>query len=106
MIAALVLSILFAPRPSPDGSKVAFVRGHEPWVADLATGTTRRITSGAEGLVTHADTLFAAGRPFELVPLAGQTHLFYEPQPVFRYRERVFDFFEANLDAGARRPRP
>ncbi|MBI4511953.1 MAG: prolyl oligopeptidase family serine peptidase [Deltaproteobacteria bacterium] len=46
-----------------------------------------------------ADALFRAGKPFELVTLAGQTHMFYEPEVTARYWERVFRFFRKELGA-------
>lgn len=33
------------PKPSPDGSRVAFVRDFDLWVLDLATGTERALTT-------------------------------------------------------------
>src|SRR5207253_6019544 len=51
---------LVDPRLSPDGKKLAFVRAHELWVADLAGGGVRQLTSGAEDLVTHAEAEFIA----------------------------------------------
>ncbi len=36
------------PHLSPDGSQVAFVRDDELWVMDVAGGSPRRLTSGAE----------------------------------------------------------
>jgi dipeptidyl-peptidase-4 len=44
-----------------------------------------------------ADELFRAGRPFELLPLVGQTHLPHEPALMLRFYQRVFGFFRANL---------
>lgn len=39
------------PKPSPDGSRVAFVRGFDLWLLDLATGTERALTTdGQEGM--------------------------------------------------------
>jgi len=73
---------VFDPHLSPDGSKVAFVRAHELWVADLATGTTKQITSGAHGLVTHAEAEFVAQEELErfsgYVWSADSTRLIYE----------------------------
>lgn len=37
------------PRPSPDGTRVAFVRDAEVCVVDVATGEVREVTSGARG---------------------------------------------------------
>jgi len=44
-----------------------------------------------------ADALFRAGKTFELLTLAGQTHLLYEPDLTYRYWQRVFGFFSKNL---------
>jgi len=41
------------PRLSPDGSAVAFVRGGELHVAEVATGEVRRLTEGAAEGLTH-----------------------------------------------------
>jgi dipeptidyl-peptidase 4 len=51
---------LFDPKLSPDGSRLAFVRGHELWVTDLGDGSSRQLTSGAQGLLTHAEAEFVA----------------------------------------------
>jgi dipeptidyl-peptidase-4 len=45
---------------SPDGSKVAFVRGGELWVAPSTGGEPRQITKGAGGSITHAQAEFVA----------------------------------------------
>jgi hypothetical protein len=39
----------------------------------------------------------------ELLPLAGQTHLLHEPHLLFRYWQRIFGFFEANLRRAGRK---
>jgi len=44
-----------------------------------------------------SDALFRAGKPFELLPQVGQTHMFYQPELQTRYWQRVFAFFKANL---------
>ena len=44
-----------------------------------------------------ADALYHAGKKFELLALPGQTHLFHDPELTFRYWQRVFGFFRANL---------
>jgi dipeptidyl-peptidase 4 len=73
---------LFDPKLSPDGSKLAFVRAHELWVTDLATGATRQITSGAHGLVTHGEAEFVAQEELDrfsgYVWSADSTRLIYE----------------------------
>ena len=44
-----------------------------------------------------ADALFRAGKPFELLPQVGQTHMFYQPDLQVRYWERVFAFLRTHL---------
>jgi dipeptidyl-peptidase-4 len=44
-----------------------------------------------------ADALFRAGRPFELLPLAGATHIDRDPEATERLWERAAAFFEENL---------
>jgi dipeptidyl-peptidase-4 len=44
-----------------------------------------------------ADALFRAGRPFEFLPMAGQTHMFYRPELQLRYWQRIFRFFRTHL---------
>lgn len=51
---------LFDPQLSPDGKRLAFIRGHELWLADLAGGPARQLTSGAQPLVTHGEAEFVA----------------------------------------------
>jgi len=51
---------IFDPRLSPDGRSVSFVRGGELWVAPVAGGRARRITSGATPARTHAQAEFIA----------------------------------------------
>ncbi len=46
-----------------------------------------------------ADALFRAGRPFELVPLAGFTHIVYDPLVNERLYERIMGFFGTHLQA-------
>ena len=43
------------------------------------------------------DTLFKAGRPFEFLPLAGQTHAVSRPEFVRPMHERIAQFFRSNL---------
>jgi dipeptidyl-peptidase-4 len=43
-----------------------------------------------------AGALFAAGRPFDLLPLGG-THLVYEPTTTMRLQGRIMDFLVASL---------
>jgi dipeptidyl-peptidase-4 len=44
-----------------------------------------------------ADALFRAGKRFELVTMAGETHGFYDPRLLARYYQRVFSFFRDHL---------
>lgn len=44
-----------------------------------------------------ADALFRAGRSFEFLPLAGQTHISRDPEPTERLWQRTAAFFEENL---------
>jgi dipeptidyl-peptidase 4 len=48
------------PRFSPDGAQVAYVRGQDLYVADVATGKERRLTRGGTELVTHGLAEFIA----------------------------------------------
>jgi len=45
---------------SPDGTKVAFVRGGELWVAPSSGSGATQITHGASGAITHAQAEFVA----------------------------------------------
>ncbi len=45
------------------------------------------------------EALFAAGRPFEFLPLAGSTHVLTDPPAVERLWKRVRDFFRTELAA-------
>jgi dipeptidyl-peptidase-4 len=44
-----------------------------------------------------ADALLRAGKPFEFLPLARQTHGPRDPKLLARYYERIFGFFRENL---------
>jgi dipeptidyl-peptidase-4 len=44
-----------------------------------------------------ADALFTAGRPFEILPLAGETHSPRKPARMARYYEAMFRFFRNHL---------
>ncbi|MEO0323047.1 MAG: DPP IV N-terminal domain-containing protein [Myxococcota bacterium] len=50
----------FDPRFSPDGTKLACVRGGELYVIDLATGGQRKLTEGASETVSHGLAEFVA----------------------------------------------
>ena len=43
------------------------------------------------------EALFAAGRPFEFLPLAGATHVLTDPPTTQRMWKRVRDFFRSEL---------
>jgi dipeptidyl-peptidase-4 len=47
--------------------------------------------------VKLADALFKAGKPFELLPMPGQTHMMYDPVVSRAYWERAFQFFRTHL---------
>ena len=47
--------------------------------------------------LAFADALLRAGKPFEFVPLVGQTHHARDAQLTARYYERMFAFFRENL---------
>jgi dipeptidyl-peptidase-4 len=51
---------IFDPRLSPDGRSVSFVRGGELWVAPVAGGAEKQLTSGATPSRTHAVAEFVA----------------------------------------------
>ncbi|HEY2158887.1 MAG TPA: S9 family peptidase [Isosphaeraceae bacterium] len=48
------------PRPSPDGSKVAFIRERELYVLDLATRKETRLSQGATDTISHGLAAFMA----------------------------------------------
>ncbi|GAC1538469.1 MAG: S9 family peptidase [Myxococcales bacterium] len=96
--------------PPPAGPSAAYeANGLLPYAAGLERpllilhGTADDNVHFSETLLL-TDALFRAGRPFELLPMRGQTHMFYEPQMMVRYWERVFGFFEAHLGTPAAHP--
>jgi dipeptidyl-peptidase 4 len=48
------------PKFSPDGKSVSFVRDHDLYVLELATGKSRRITQGGSAILSHALAEFVA----------------------------------------------
>ncbi len=48
------------PRFSPDGAMVAFLRGGELWVTEVASGAERQLTTGATETVGHGEAEFVA----------------------------------------------
>ena len=47
--------------------------------------------------LTLADALLRAGKPYELLPLAGATHMVPDPEIIRGIYTRIMDFFETNL---------
>ncbi|GAB4196101.1 MAG: S9 family peptidase [Sandaracinaceae bacterium] len=47
--------------------------------------------------IKMADAMFRAGRPFELLPLAGLTHMVPDPLVSRRLQNRIIDFFQRHL---------
>lgn len=96
--------------PPPAGKSAAYeANGLLPYAAGLERpllilhGTADDNVHFSETLLL-TDALFRAGRPFELLPMRGQTHMFYEPQMMVRYWERIFGFFDAHLGTPAPHP--
>lgn len=50
----------FDPKVSPDGRRVGFVRDHDVWCLDLATGRERPVTRGGTALRSHGEAEFVA----------------------------------------------
>ncbi|MBK6661305.1 MAG: DPP IV N-terminal domain-containing protein [Thermoflexaceae bacterium] len=53
------------PRLSPDGTRVAFVRDNEVWVADVPGGNPRQLTAGASETVTNGVAEFIAAEELD-----------------------------------------
>lgn len=62
---------LIDPTLSPDGTKLAYVRGHDVFVTQLQSGREWPVTSGGQPLITHGTAEFVAqeemGRMFGFV---------------------------------------
>ncbi len=95
--------------PPPAGRSDAYERnGLVPYAGSLDRpllllhGTADDNVHFSESLLLEK-ALFAAGRSdrLDFVPIVGQTHLFYEPQLMVRYWQRVFGFFQEHLRADA-----
>ena len=94
--------------PPPAGANPEFTSSYErngllPYAKDLARplliahGTADDNVHFSETLLL-TNALFRAGKRFELIPHAGQTHqLGAEPELAARHWERVFAFFRENL---------
>lgn len=89
--------------PPPAGRSAAYqANGLLPYAAGLSRpllvvhGTADDNVHFSESLLL-VDALFRAGRAAELLPLRGQTHMFYEPALMVRYWSRIFAFFSAHL---------
>ncbi len=103
------------PRLSPDGAKLAYVRDHDLHVLDLEGRLLAEVPSAAveppfapttellkvgpgEGIWASLVLPRApAGRPHELLPLAGLTHMVPDPVVVQREWERVARHFAEHL---------
>lgn len=96
--------------PPPAGRSDAYERnGLVPYAGALQRpllllhGTADDNVHFSESLLLEK-ALFAAGwsDKVDFAPIVGQTHLFYEPQLMVRYWQRVFGFFQQHLrrDAG------
>ncbi len=53
------------PRLSPDGTRVAFVRGNEVWVASVPGGEPRQLTEGAGDALTNGVAEFIAAEELD-----------------------------------------
>lgn len=49
------------PRVSPDGARLAFVRGHDLWLRDLATGAETRVTSDGSATILNGTLSWVYG---------------------------------------------
>lgn len=50
----------FDPKLAPDGSRLAYVKGHDLYVRDLASGKERRLTTGGSEELSHGRAEFVA----------------------------------------------
>ncbi|HMO66517.1 MAG TPA: DPP IV N-terminal domain-containing protein, partial [Verrucomicrobiota bacterium] len=50
----------FDPKLSPDGRDVGFIRDHDVWALNLATGRERQVTRGGTAEVSHGEAEFVA----------------------------------------------
>ncbi len=87
------------PAENPSGYRDASAL---TWVGDLSAalliihGTSDDNVYFANSL-RLADALFRAGKPFEILPLAGFTHMVPDPLVTERLYTRIMAFFQANL---------
>lgn len=89
--------------PPPAGTSGLYAQNSLlTWAKDLSRplllehGTADDNVHFSETLLL-ADALFRAGRRFELLPLAGQTHMMADPAVQARSWERIFAFFREHL---------
>ncbi len=89
--------------PPPAGKSLAYAEnGLVPYAKSLQRpllivhGTADDNVHFEESLLL-SDALFRAGKPFDLLPQVGQTHMFYQPELQTRYWQRIFAFFKAHL---------
>ncbi len=87
------------PADNPSGYRDASAL---TWAGDLTAALLIiHGTSDDNVYFTHslrlADALFRAGKPFEILPLAGFTHMVPDPLVTERLYARIMSFFEAHL---------
>ena len=89
--------------PPPAGkSDVYAANGLIPYAAQLERplfiihGTADDNVHFSESLLL-TDALFKAGRDFDFLPMRAQTHMFYQPEMMVRYWQRIFAFFDTHL---------
>lgn len=97
------------PQDNPSGYDAA---GVLTWAADLSRPLLIIHGTADDNVyfmhtLKLTDALFRAGKPYELLPLAGLTHMVPDPEVTERLYERIMDFFETNVKsrsaAGGRR---
>jgi len=94
--------------PEPEGDEGPYQRSSVLTYAASADGQARPLlivhgTADDNVYFSHAiklsDALFRAGRGFEMLPLAGLTHMVPDPVITRRLQERIVGFFERSLAA-------
>lgn len=92
--------------PEEEGAEGSYARSSVLTFAAAAEGDRRPLlvvhgTADDNVYFSHAiklcDAMFRANRPFELLPLAGFTHMVPEPAVAARLNERQIEFFETHL---------
>ena len=94
--------------PEPEGQTGPYAESSVLTFARRTEGEMRPLlivhgTADDNVYFSHAiklsDAMFRAGRPFELLPLAGLTHMVTEPEVARRLQARMVDFFRTHLAA-------